>query len=94
MKTMDTTNLFYAGLKSKEKELLAQLHELKEEIANAEKDIINEKFDIAIQYLIDIEEMTNGYYSATIETFCHSCETDIDADVYLVDIIKALQQIR
>ena len=83
MKTMDTTNLFYAGLKSKEKELLAQLHELKEEIANAEKDIINEKFDIAIQYLIDIEE-----------TFCHSCETDIDADVYLVDIIKALQQIR
>ena len=63
MKTMDTTNLFYAGLKSKEKELLAQLHELKEEIANAEKDIINEKFDIAIQCLIDIEEMTNGYYS-------------------------------
>ena len=84
----------YASLKSKEEELLAQLKELREEIANAENDIIKEKLNIAIQCLVDVDEMTNGYYRCTIETYCEGCETDIDIGVHLAEIIEALQEIR
>ena len=92
--TVIDTKPTYASLKSKEEELLAQLHELREEIKIAENGIVDEKLNTAIQCLIDIEEMTDGYYSATLETFCYSCETDIDVDIHLSDIIKALQQMR
>jgi arginyl-tRNA synthetase len=93
MKVTDTKPT-YESLKSREKELLAQLHELKEEIANAEKDIINEKLNTAIQYLADVDEMTNSFYRCTVGTYCENCEESIEADVDLAEIIEALQQLR
>lgn len=93
MTTTDTKST-YASLKSKEEELLAQLEELREEIANAEKDIIPEKLNTALQYLTDVDEMTHGHYRCTIEVYCESCEENIEIDIDLADIISALQQIR
>lgn len=84
----------YASLKSKEKELLAQLEELRKEIANAENDIIVEKLNTALRCLVEVDEMTHGYYRCTIVTYCEGCETDIDVDVPLAEIIEALQEIR
>ena len=89
-----STKPTYASLKSKEKELVAQLEELREEIRNAEENIIVEKFNTALQCLADIDKMTNGYYRCTIETYCESCEEDIDVDIELAEIIDALQRIR
>ena len=84
----------YASLKSKEKELIAQLEELRKEIANAENSIIAEKLNTAIQCLIDVDEMTNGYYCCSVEAYCEGCEEDIDFDIDLGQIIEALQRIR
>lgn len=84
----------YASLKNKEEELLAQLKDLREEIAKAENDIVTEKLNIAIQCLIDVDNMTSGYYRCTVETYCEGCEQDIDVDVHLAEIIDALQQIK
>ena len=84
----------YASLKSKEEELLAQLKDLREEIEIAEKDIITEKLNTALQCLVDVDEMTSGFYRCSIETYCEGCEEDIDIDVDLAEIIEALQQIR
>ena len=84
----------YASLKSKEEELLAQLKELREEIANAENDIVEEKLNTAIQCLVDVDEMTSGYYRCTIETYCEGCEEDIEIDIDLANVIEALQRIR
>lgn len=88
------TRPIYAILKSKEEELLAQLKDLREEIANAENDIITEKLNTAIQCLVDVDKMTSGYYRCTIETYCEGCEEDIDIDIDLAEIIDALQRIR
>ena len=82
----------YSSLKSKEKELLTQLEELREEIAEAENNIIAEKLNTAIQCLVEVDNMTNGYYRCTVEAYCNECEEDIDVD--LAEIIEALQQIR
>ena len=84
----------YTSLKSKEEELLAQLKDLREEITNAENDIITEKLNTALQCLADVDKMTSGYYRCTIETYCEGCEENIDIDVDLAEIIEALQQIR
>ena len=84
----------YASLKSREEELLAQLKDLREEIAKAENDIVEEKLNTAIQCLADVDQMTNGYYRCTLETYCEGCEEDIDIDVDLAEIIEALQSIR
>ena len=84
----------YASLKSKEEELLAQLKDLREEIEIAEKDIITDKLNTALQCLVDVDKMTSGYYRCTIETYCEGCEEDIDIDVELAEIIEALQRIR
>ena len=92
--TVTSTKPNYASLKSKEKELVAQLEELREEIANAENNIIAEKLNTAIQCLVDVDNMTSGYYRCSIETYCEGCEEDIDIDVDLAEIIEALQQIR
>ena len=93
MKVTDTKPT-YASLKSKEKELLAQLEELREEIANAENNIIAEKLNTALQCLADVDEMTNRYYRCSIETYCEGCEENIDVDIDLAEIIEALQHIR
>ena len=84
----------YASLKSKEKELLAQLTELRAEIEIAENGIVTEKLNTALRYLADVDEMTSGYYRCTIETYCEGCQENIDIDVDLSEIIEALQQIR
>ena len=84
----------YASLKRREEELLAQLKDLREDIANAEKDIIVEKLNTALQCLADVDEMTSGYYRCTIETYCEGCEENIEIDINLSEIIEALQQIR
>ena len=93
---MITTNTkpTYASLKQKEEELLAQLKDLREEIEIAEKDIITEKLNTALQCLADVDKMTSGYYRCSIETYCEGCEEDIDIDVDLAEIIEALQHIR
>ena len=88
------TKSTYANLKSKEEELLAQLKELREKIANAENDIIEEKFNTAIQCLLDVDKMTSSYYRCTIETYCEGCEEDVEIDIDLARIIEALQQIK
>ena len=93
MKVVDTKPT-YASLKSREEELLAQLKDLREEIAKAENDIVEEKFNTALQCLADVDEMTNGYYRCTLETYCEGCEEDIDIDVDLAEITSALQQLR
>ena len=90
--TMDT-KLTYTNLKNKEKELVAQLEELRAEIAVAENSIVIEKLNTAIQCLADVNEMTSGYYRCSIETYCEGCEEDIDVDVHLEEIIEALQRI-
>ena len=84
----------YASLKSKEEELLAQLKDLREEIANAENGIVVEKLNTALQCLADVDEMTSGFYRCSIETYCEGCEEDIDIDVDLAEIIEALQRVR
>ena len=94
MMIVTNTKPTYANLKSKEEELLAQLKDLREEIAKAENDIVTEKLNIAIQCLIDVDNMTSGYYRCTVETYCEGCEQDIDVDVHLAEIIDALQQIK
>ena len=92
--TLTDTKLNYASLKHKEEELLAQLKDLREEIANAENNIIEEKLNIALQCLADVDKMTSGYYRCTIETHCMECDEDIEVDIDLAEIIEALQQIR
>ena len=84
----------YASLKSKEEELLAQLKDLREEITNAENGIIVEKLNTAIQCLVDIDNMTNGYHNFTIEKYCGGCEDYVDIDFGLDEIISMLQQLR
>lgn len=93
MKVTDTKST-YASLKRKEEELLAQLEELQEEIKNAENDIVTEKLNTAIQCLVDVDKMTNGYYRCTVETYCAECEEDIDVDIDLAEVIDALQRLR
>ena len=92
--TITNTKPTYESLKNKEEELLAQLKELREEIAIAENGIVEEKLNTAIQCLVDVDKMTSGYYRCTIETYCEGCEEDIDVDVDLAEIISALQQLR
>lgn len=84
----------YTSLKSKEKELLAQLEDLREEIKVAENNIIVEKLNTALQCLADVDKMTSGFYRCTVETYCNECEEDIDVDIDLAEIICALQQLR
>lgn len=84
----------YASLKAREKALLAQLEAVQEEIKIAENDIIVENINTAIQCLVEVDKMTNGYYRCYIEAYCNECEEDIDVDVNLAEIIEALQQIR
>ena len=93
---MKTTNAksTYASLKSKEKELLAQLKELREEIEIAENGIVEEKLNTAIQCLVDVNEMTGSYYRCTVEAYCEGCEENIEIDVDLAEIISSLQQLR
>ena len=93
MKVVDTKPT-YASLKNKEKELLAQLKELREEITNVEDGIIIDKLNTAIQCLVDVDEMTNGYYHCTVEKYCAGCEENIEIDIDLTEIIEALQQIK
>lgn len=89
-----STKPTYASLKSKEEELLAQLKEVQEEIRNAEENIIVEKFNTAIQCLVDIDRMTNGFYRCSIMPYCEGCEEHIDIDIDLAEIIEALQRMR
>lgn len=84
----------YASLKNKEEELLAQLKELREEIAIAENGIVEEKLNTAIQCLVNVDKMTSGYYRCTIETYCEGCEENIEIDIDLAEIIEALQRLR
>ena len=93
-KLITDTKPNYDSLKAKEKELLAQLEELQEEIKNAEEDIVQEKLNTAIQYLKDVDEMTHGYYRCTVMAYCEGCEDNIEIDVDLAEIIEALQEIR
>ena len=93
MKVVDTKPT-YASLKRKEEELVAQLTELREEIKNAESDIIVEKLNIALQCLADVDEMTHGYYCCSIEAYCEGCDEHIDFNVDLAEIIEALQALR
>jgi vacuolar-type H+-ATPase subunit D/Vma8 len=93
MTTTDTKPT-YASLKHKEEELLAQLKDLREEIAIAENGIVEEKLNTALQCLADVDKMTSSYYRCTIETYCEGCEENIEVDVDLAEIISALQQLR
>lgn len=93
MTTTDTKPT-YASLKHKEEELLAQLKDLREEIAIAENGIVEEKLNTALQCLADVDKMTGSYYRCTVETYCEGCEENIEVDVDLAEIIEALQQIR
>ena len=93
MTTTDTKPT-YTSLKSKEKELLAQLKELREEIEIAENGIVEEKLNTALQCLADVDEMTSGYYRCTVETYCEGCDENIEIDIDLAEIINALQQLR
>ena len=86
-----STKPTYESLKSKEEELLAQLKDLREEIAKAERVIIKEKLNTAIQCLIDIDEMTQGFYNCSMEIYCEECKEYIDSNIDLSEIIKALQ---
>lgn len=92
--TVTSTKPNYASLKHKEEELLAQLKDLREEIAIAENDIVEEKLNTALQCLADVDKMTSGYYRCSIETYCEGCQENIDVDVDLAEIIEAIQQIR
>lgn len=84
----------YESLKYREKELLTQLEELREEIKNAENNIVEEKLNTALHCLADVDEMTSGYYRCTVETYCEGCEENIEIDIDLAEIIEAIQQIR
>lgn len=92
--TVTNTKPTYASLKRKEEELLAQLKDLREEIAIAENDIVTEKLNTALQCLADVDKMTSGYYRCTIETYCEGCQENIDVDVDLAEIISAIQMIK
>lgn len=89
-----TTTTTYASLKHKEEELLAQLEELRKEIANAENNIIEEKLNLAIQCLIEVDGMTHSYHRCPIEVYCECCDETIDTDIDLVEIINALQRVK
>lgn len=89
-----STKPTYASLKRKEEELVAQLKDLREEIAIAENGIVEEKLNIALQCLADVDTMTSGYYRCTVETYCEGCEEEVKIDVDLAEIIQAIQQIR
>lgn len=93
---MTTTNTkpTYASLKHREEELLAQLEELRKEIANAENNIIEEKLNLAIQCLIEVDGMTHNYYRCPIEVYCEGCNETIETDIDLVEIINTLQRVR
>ena len=91
---MTNTKPTYASLKSKEKELLAQLKELREEIEIAENGIVEEKLNTALQCLADVDKMTSGYYRCTVETYCEGCDENIEIDIDLAEIISALQQLK
>ena len=84
----------YESLKHREEELLAQLEELRKEIANAENNIIKEKLKLAIQCLIEVDGMTHSYHRCPIEVYCESCDETIETDIDLVEIINTLQQLR
>ena len=92
--TVTSTKPTYASLKRKEEELVAQLKDLREEIAIAENGIVEEKLNTALQCLADVDKMTSGYYRCSIEAYCEGCEEDIEVDVDLARIIEAIQQIR
>ena len=92
--TVTDTKSTYESLKSREKELLAQLKEIKEEIAIAENGIVEEKLNTALQCLADVDKMTNGYYRCTVETYCEGCDENIDVDIDLAEIISAIQELR
>ena len=89
-----TTKPTYESLKRKEEELEAQLKEVREELAVAEKDIITEKLNTALQCLADVDTMTHSYYRCTFEAHCEDCGRYIDVDVDLAEIIQAIQEIR
>lgn len=91
---MTDTKPTYESLKHREEELLAQLKDLREEIAIAENGIVEEKLNTALQCLADVDEMTSGYYRCTVETYCEGCDENIEIDIDLAEIISALQQIR
>ena len=93
MKVVDTKPT-YASLKRKEEELVAQLADLRKEIEVAENGIVEEKLNIAIQCLMDVDKITISNYRCTIETYCEGCEEDIEIDVDLAEIISALQELR
>ena len=84
----------YASLKSKEKELLAQLEELRNEIKIAENNIVEEKLNTAIQCLVDVDKMTKGGYSITVDKYCGGCENYIDVNFALEELIEMLQDMR
>lgn len=84
----------YESLKHREEELLAQLKELREDIKIAENGIVEEKLNTAIQCLVNVDEMTSGYYRCTVETYCEGCDENIEIDIDLAEIISALQQLR
>ena len=86
-----STKPTYASLKSKEKELLAQLEELRDEIKIAESDVITEKLNTALQCLADVDEITNGGYNVTVEKYCGACSEYIDVNFALSEIIEMLQ---
>ena len=88
------TTSTYASLKSKEEKLLAELKELREEITVAENGIVEEKLNSAIQSLVDVEEMTGGYYNFTVEKYCGGCEDYTDIDFDLSEIINMLKSLR
>lgn len=84
----------YASLKQKEAELLVQLARVKDEIKIAENEIVKDKLNTAIQCLIDVDDMTSGYYRCSIETYCEECEAPIETDIDLSEIISVLNQLR
>ena len=84
----------YKEMLVKEKELLTQLEDLRADIKVAENDIITEKLNTALQCLADVDNMTNGYYRCSLETYCAECEETVETDVDLSEIISALQQLR
>lgn len=92
--TVTSTKPTYASLKRKEEELVAQLKDLREEIAIAENGIVEEKLNIALQCLADVDKITSGYYRCSVEGYCEGCQENIDIDVDLAEIISAIQMIK
>ena len=70
------------------------MEELHAEIKIAEKNIITEKLNTAIQCLVEVDNMTSGFYRCSVETYCAECDENIDVDIDLAEIIDALRQIR